>query len=95
MLRQQYAEQSEDSTVAVRPTLPQWQVVARRWLSVVVERIVGECWSPNPKLALLVLAVVVGLLVVIAMTLSIGNALLVAAVSVMMRVVCDRRLLRR
>lgn len=95
MLRQEYAEQSEQSTVPAGRTLPHWQVVARRWLGVALERVVGECWSPNPWAVLLVLGVIVALLVVIAVTLSVGNALLVALVGIVMRVACERRLARR
>jgi hypothetical protein len=95
MLRQQYAEQSDQHTDTVRPgagrTLPPWRIAVRRWLAVACERILGECWAPNPRTGLLVLLVIIGLLAVIAVTLSVGNALLVLVVAAVMRLACERR----
>jgi hypothetical protein len=95
MLRQQYAEQSDQHTDTVRPgagrTLPPWRITVRRWLAVACERILGECWAPNPRTGLLVLLVIIGLLAVIAVTLSVGNALLVLVVAAVMRLACERR----
>lgn len=83
-------EPSTDAPPAGR-TLPAWQITTRRWLAVACERILGECWAPNPRTGLLVLLVIIGLLAVIAVTLSIGNALLVLVVAAVMRVACERR----
>lgn len=84
MLRQHDAEQLTDRTDApVRRSMS-------GWLRAALERVVGECW-PGPKTAVLVLFVIAGLLAVIALTLSIGNALLVALVAVVMRVACEWR----
>jgi hypothetical protein len=97
MLRQQHAEQAPTTEVddAVRPpagrSLPPWRVALRRWVTVVLERTLGECWAPNPRTGLLVLLAIGVLLATIAVTLSVGNALLVLVVSVVMRVSCDRR----
>ena len=100
-LGQQYVEDSETASGTVTTTeqlgrsLPHWQVVARRWLAVATERALGECFSMRTKSALAVLGSVVALLVVIALTLSVGNALLVAGVGVTMRIACERRMARR
>jgi hypothetical protein len=95
MLRQQYAEQATTEQDADAPsvgrTLPQWRVVLRKSVGTVLERTLGECWAPNPRTGLLVLLLIIGLLGIIAVTLSVGNALLVLVVSVVMRVSCDRR----
>ena len=88
MLGQQYAEPPTDETV--RP-LPEWRVAAHRHVLTVCERVLGECFVPNARTGLGLLAAVVGLLAVIAVTLSVGNALLVLLVAVVMRVVCERR----
>lgn len=101
MLRQHYAEQSDAPTVLGSPvteparrSLPHWQVVARHWFGVVLERVVGEYW-PKPRTAVLVFAVIVALFVVIGLTLSVGNAVLVAVVAIVMRFVCEHRPVRR
>jgi hypothetical protein len=97
MLEQQYAEPSPadgDPPADRAPagsTLPNWQVVARRTIGTVCDRILGECWAPTWQRGLLVLGVIVGLLVVIAVTLSVGNALLVGAVGAVMRILCEYR----
>jgi hypothetical protein len=96
MLRQQqYAEQPDQHTETVAPpagrTLPRWRITARRWLAVACERILGECWAPDPRTGLLVLLAIIGLLGVIAVTLSVGNALLVLVVAAVMRVLCEHR----
>ncbi|HEX5404036.1 MAG TPA: hypothetical protein VFX16_17250 [Pseudonocardiaceae bacterium] len=96
MLRQHYAERSSseqpdtDQPSAGR-VLPQWQITTRRWLAVTCERILGECWAPNPRTGLLVLLLIIVLLGIIAVTLSIGNALLVLVVAAVMRIACERR----
>jgi hypothetical protein len=89
---QQYAEPRADDAVteAARP-LPQWRTTIRTRTLMVCERILGECFVPNARTGLLVLAVVVGLLAVIAVTLSVGNALLVLLVATVMRLICERR----
>jgi hypothetical protein len=89
---QQYVEPpSADDDQRAASTLPNWQVVARRTVGTVTERILGECWAPTWQRGLLVLSVIAGLLVVIALTLSVGNAVLVAAVGAVMRIVCEQR----
>lgn len=93
MLRQQYAEPADAPARPAR-SLPHWQVVARHWFGVALERVMGECWMDRPRQALLVLGVILALLTVIALTLSVGNALLVAFVAIVMRVACERRLRR-
>lgn len=92
MLRQQYAERpARPAAHATGATLPRWNVTLRRFVARVVERTLGECLAPNPRVGLLVLLVIVGLLGIIALTLSIGNALLVLLAAVVMRVSCERR----
>jgi hypothetical protein len=100
-LEQQYVEDSETPSGTVTTTeqlgrsLPHWQVVARRWLAVATERALGDCVQLSTRSALAVLGSVVALLVVIGLTLSVGNALLVAGVGVAMRIACERRMIRR
>jgi hypothetical protein len=96
-LGQQHTKHSEGPTVTepVGWSLPRWQVVTRRWLAVAIERALGDCFQLSPRAALLVLGSITALLVVIALTLSIGNALLVAGVGVVMRVACEPRMVRR
>ena len=95
--QQQYAESSEAPTATdpIGRSLPHWQVMARRWLAISTERALGDCFQLTPASALLVLGSIAALLVVIALTLGVGNALLVACVGVVMRVACERRLVRR
>jgi hypothetical protein len=76
-------------------SLSPWRVALRKWVTVVLERTLGECWAPNPRTGLLVLLAIAVLLTTIAVTLSVGNALLVLVVGVVMRVSCDRRSLFR
>jgi hypothetical protein len=101
MLRQQYVDQPSTEQVgdggtpdAAGPStgraLPEWQVTLRRSTHMVLERCLGECFAPNARVGLLVVALIIGLLSVIAMTLSVGNALLVLLVSVVMRISCER-----
>ena len=92
MLGQQFAESPTDESVTqeARP-LPEWRVMARRRVLTVCERILGECFVPNARTGVGLLAAVAGLLTVIAVTLSVGNALLVLLVAVVMRIICDRR----
>jgi len=100
MLRQ-YAEQSSPETVSpsgdsttVRPTgsgLPGWRIATRRVITTVVERALGECLAPTPTIGLLVMAAIAGLLAIIAVTLTPGNALLVLLAGVIMRISCEHR----
>jgi hypothetical protein len=86
LLRQQYAEQPSNSR-----RLPDWRITLRRGARVVVERALGECLAPTLTIGLLVLLAIVGLLGIIAMTLSVGNAALVLLAGVIMRISCERR----
>jgi len=105
MLRQ-YADQSSPETAqldttapsgdsaTVRPAgsgLPGWRIATRRVITTVVERALGECLAPTPAIGLLVMAAIAGLLAVIALTLSPGNALLVLLAGVIMRISCEHR----
>lgn len=85
MLGQEYAD-----PVTGRPP-PDWRVVARRRVITVCERVLGEYFVPNARTGVALLAAIVGALTVIALTLSVGNALLVLLAAVVMRIVCDRR----
>jgi hypothetical protein len=97
MLRQHRAGQP--STRSATPTEGPYSDVTpvgrrattRRFAVKVVERALGECLAPTPGIGLLVLLVVAGLLAVIAVTLSVGNALLVLIVAVVIRISCERR----
>ncbi|HVV18634.1 MAG TPA: hypothetical protein VHF06_04315 [Pseudonocardiaceae bacterium] len=91
MLGQQYAERPTETVTPPGRTLPHWNIALRRFVAVVLERTLGECWAPNPRVGLLVLLVIVGLLAIIAVTLSVGNALLVLLAAVVMRISCERR----
>jgi hypothetical protein len=92
MSEQRYVEPStQDERRPAASTLPDWQVTARRIVGTVTERILGECWAPTWQRGLLVLGLLAGLLAIIAVTLSVGNALLVAAVGGVMRILCERR----
>jgi hypothetical protein len=106
MLRQ-YADQSSPETTRLSetaqpsgdpttvhpagPCLPGWRIAARRVVTTVVERALGECLAPTPTIGLLVMAAIAGLLAIIAVTLSPGNALLVLLAGVLMRISCERR----
>lgn len=92
MSRQRYAERPtrQIPTTPVR-TAPPWNVTVRRMLARVPERALGECLAPTPRSGLLVLVTVVALIGVIAVTLSVGNALLVLLAAAAMRVSCERR----
>jgi hypothetical protein len=90
MLGQQYASGAPDTGRPPSRPLPEWRVVARRLVLTVCERVLGECFVPNARTGLAVLAAVIGALTVIALTLSIGNALLVLVVAAVMRIVCER-----
>jgi hypothetical protein len=100
MLRQ-YADQSSPETVAPSgdsttvPTagsgLPGWRIATRRVITTVVERALGECLAPTPTIGLLVMAAIAGLLAIIAVTLTPGNALLVLLAGVIMRISCEHR----
>jgi hypothetical protein len=96
MLRQQYVEPPSTEQVgdqgrpAIGRALPQWQVTLRRSVHMVLERCLGECFAPNARIGLLVVLLIIGLLTIIAMTLSVGNALLVLLVAVVMRISCER-----
>jgi hypothetical protein len=92
MSRQRYAERP--TLLVADPTsrtLPHWNITVRRFVGTVLERTLGECLAPNTRTGLLVLTVILGLLAVIAVTLSVGNALLVLLAAVVMRVSCERR----
>jgi hypothetical protein len=100
MLRQ-YAEQSSPETASssgdsttVHPAgsgLPGWRIATRRVITTVVERALGECLAPTPTIGLLVMAAIAGLLAIIAVTLTPGNALLVLLAGVIMRISCEHR----
>lgn len=86
------AQPSGDPTT-VHPVgrgLPSWRIATRRVVTTVVERALGECLAPTPTIGLLVLAGIAGLLAIIAVTLSPGNALLVLLAGVLMRISCER-----
>jgi hypothetical protein len=74
-----------------RVVVPRRAVVPRRVVVAVVERALGERWAPTPGRGVLVLLAIAALLGVIALTLSVGNALLVLFVAVVMRVACEYR----
>ncbi len=89
---QQYVKPpSADDEQRSASTLPNWQVVARRTVGTLSERILGECWAATWQRGLLMLSLIAGLLVVIAVTLSVGNALLVGAAGAVMRILCEHR----
>jgi hypothetical protein len=100
MLRQ-YAEQSSPETAwssgdstTVHPAgagLPGWRIATRRVITTVVERALGECLAPTPTVGVLVMAAIAGLLAIIAVTLTPGNALLVLLAGVIMRISCEHR----
>lgn len=86
MLGQEYA----DAGLAADRPLPDWRVGTRRRVITVCERVLGECFVPNARTGVALLAAIVGALTVIALTLSVGNALLVLLAAVVMRIVCER-----
>jgi hypothetical protein len=97
MLRQ-YADQSPETaepsgdSTTVHPAgrgLPGWRIATRRAVNTVVERALGECLAPTPTIGLLVMAAIAGLLAVIAVTLSPGNAALVLLAGIIMRISCE------
>ncbi|HEY3608364.1 MAG TPA: hypothetical protein VGL06_12730 [Pseudonocardiaceae bacterium] len=109
MLRQ-YADRSSPETTQLATTqpsgdsttahaagsgLPGWRIATRRVVTTVVERALGECLAPTPTIGLLVMAAIAGLLAIIAVTLSPGNALLVLIAGVIMRISCEHRSRRR
>lgn len=98
MLGQQYADSAGELTGSAADTgapegraLPEWRVVTRRRVMTVCERVLGECFVPNARTGVAVLAAIIGALAVIAVTLSVGNALLVLLVATVMRIACERR----
>lgn len=95
MLRQDYAEQTTPAAtpVAAAPTggMPSWRIALRRLVLFVVDRALGTCLAPTPMRGVLVLLAILGLLTVIAVTLSIGNALLVLLAGAIMRISCEYR----
>jgi hypothetical protein len=103
MLRLDYAEQTSPengATTDTRPAptagrelpgLPGWRIALRRAVLFVVERALGQCLGATPTRGALVLVAVVGLLAVITVTLSVGNALLVLLAGVIMRISCEYR----
>jgi hypothetical protein len=98
---QQYAQPSSSgpaepaaTSTTVHPTgggLPAWRIALRHGVAVTVERSIGECLAPTPTVGLLVLAAIIALLAVIAVTLSVGNALIVLLAGVIMRITCETR----
>ena len=95
MLRQDYAEQTAPAPTPVTAPpaggMPSWRITLRRFVLLVVERALGTCLAPTPTRGVLVLLAILGLLTVITVTLSIGNALLVLLAGVIMRVSCEYR----
>lgn len=99
MLRQHYADETTQTaptagTVDTHPAgraLPGWRIAVRRVAWTVVERVLGDCLAPTPTRGVLVLLAVAGLLVVIALTLSVGNALMVLLAGAIMRISCEYR----
>ena len=91
MLRQRYAERPATTAPTTHRTQQPRNVPLRRLVVSVLERTLGECLAPNPRSGLLMLVAIACLLGVIAVTLSVGNALLVLLAAVVMRVSCDRR----
>ncbi len=94
MLRQQYAEQASSQTPTERPAgraLPGWRIGLRRAVQTVVERALGTCLAATPTRGVLVLLAIAGLLAVITVTLSLGNALLVLLAGAIMRISCEYR----
>ncbi|HEX5114718.1 MAG TPA: hypothetical protein VFW65_05920 [Pseudonocardiaceae bacterium] len=98
MLGQRYADSADeltDSAVEIPApegrALPDWRVVTHRRVMTVCERVLGECFVPNARTGVAVLAAIIGALTVIAVTLSVGNALLVLFVAAVMRIACERR----
>jgi hypothetical protein len=93
MLRQDYAEQTAPAPTPVteRPAggMPGWRIALRRYVLFVVDRALGTCLAPTPTRGVLVLLAILGLLAVITVTLSIGNALLVLLAGVIMRISCE------
>lgn len=90
MLRQDYAEQTALAPPTGR-TMPSWRITLRRLVLLVVERALGTCLAPTPTRGVLVLLAILGLLTVITVTLSIGNALLVLLAGAIMRISCEYR----
>ncbi|HEX4722864.1 MAG TPA: hypothetical protein VH333_10145 [Pseudonocardiaceae bacterium] len=93
MLRQDYAEQTtpQPSERTTGRAQPGWRIALRRGVRGVVTRALGVCLAPTPARGVLVLLAIVGLLAVITVTLSVGNALLVLLAGVIMRVSCEYR----
>jgi len=88
------ADQPSGDSTTVHPagtSLPAWRIAMRRVVTTVMERALGECLAPTPTIGLLVMATIAGLLAVIAVTLTPGNALLVLLAAVIMRISCERR----
>jgi hypothetical protein len=95
MLGQHYAEQTPEAAppqdVPVGRGLPGWRITLRRTTLNVVERVLGTCLAATPTRGVLVLLAVLGLLAVITVTLSVGNALLVLLAGAIMRISCEYR----
>ena len=95
MLRQDYAEQTAPAPTPVTATpaggMPSWRITLRRFVMLIVDRALGTCLTPTPMRGLLVLLAILGLLTVITVTLSIGNALLVLLAGAIMRINCEYR----
>jgi hypothetical protein len=95
MSGQRYAEPTATTADTDRlpagTPLPPWRITARRVVLTACERAIGECFVPNAGAGLAILGSIVALLAVIAVTLSVGNALLVLLVAIVMRILCERR----
>lgn len=91
VLGRQYAGPADAAAVPDARSMPDWRAVARRWVLAGCERALGECFVPNARTGVALLAAIAGALTVIAVTLSAGNALLVLLAAVVMRIACERR----
>lgn len=92
MSRQRYAERPAPLVPSTTgPARSHWNVTTRRIVARVLEQTLGECLAPTPRSGLLVLVTIIALLAVIAVTLSVGNALLVLLAGTVMRISCERR----
>lgn len=91
VLGRQYAGPADASAAPDARPMPDWRAVTRRWVLAACERVLGECLVPNARTGVALLAAIAGALTVIAVTLSVGNALLVLLAAVVMRIACERR----
>lgn len=91
MLRQQDTTYEPRTVGPADRGLPGWRIALRRGTQTVVERVLGHCLAQTPARGVLVMLAILGLLAVITVTLSLGNALLVLLAGVIMRVGCEYR----